>query len=164
MQARVAIAILMVAVLFYVYSLYSTQKEAFTYAEAVTEPSEPSAPPSLPAPAPPAPALPSPPAPSATPIVTASHSTREMPRDPTDTQYESAQIPQRLRHPENSFSPGYVNDETDVTQASGVAGKAMLVTEHAEQTFGPELVQNGGEFMGGIMANDDSWNVSYSSI
>jgi len=157
MQARVAIAILMVAVLFYVYSLYSTQKEAFTYAEAVTEPSEPSAPPSLPTP-------PSLPAASATPIVTVSHSTREMPRDPTDTQYESAQIPQRLRHPENSFSPGYVNDETDVTQASGVAGKAMLVTERAEQTFGPELVQNGGEFMGGIMANDDSWNVSYSSI
>lgn len=150
MQGRVAVAIVTVAILFYVYSMYTTREEAFTYAESVGEPSEPSAPPSVVRP-------------DVVPL--ASRSEEETPMDPTETQYESAQIPQRLRHPENSFSPGYVNDDTEMAQASGVAGKAMLATEHAEQTFGPELIQNGGEFMrGGIMANDDAWNVSYSSI
>jgi hypothetical protein len=156
MQARVALAILIVAVLFYFYSLKTTQQqEAFSYAEAVTEPTEPSAPPSI---------VPPIETPAMSPAVAVAVANSQAPHDPKDKQYESAQIPQRLRHPENSFSPGYVNDDTAITQASGIAGKAMLATEQAEQTFGPELVQNGGEFMGGIMANDDSWNVSYSSI
>jgi hypothetical protein len=153
MQARVALAILLVAIGFYVYSVYTIRKEAFTYAEAVSEPTEPSAPPAVIQQE----VLPS--------VNSEPITTRETAMDPTETQYESAQIPQRMRHPENSFSPGYVNDDTDITQASGVAGKAMLATENAEQTFGAEMIQNGGEFMrGGVMANDDSWNVSYSSI
>jgi hypothetical protein len=155
MQARVAITILLVAALFYVYSMYSPQKEAFSYAEAVSEPSEPAAPPA-------------PYEPVEVPVAASASTgpvfTQEVPLDTTDKNYESAEIPQRMRNPENSFSPGYVNDETAITQASGVAGKAMIATAQAEQMFGNDLVQNGGEFMSGIMANDDSWNVSYSSI
>jgi len=152
MQARVAIAILLVVLLFYIYSVYTTKKETFTYAESVNEPSEPSAPPIQEVEVVPA-------------VNSESYTTREVPRDPEQNQYESAEIPQRMRHPENSFSPGYVNDDTDIAHAAGVAGKAMLATEHAEKTFGAEMIQNGGEFMrGGVMANDESWNVSYSSI
>jgi len=89
----------------------------------------------------------------------------EVPFDSEESTYESAQIPERLRHPERSFSPGYVNDETGSAVASGVASYSAAVTRKAEQTFGPEFVQNGGQFMeGGISANDDSLAVSYSGF
>lgn len=84
--------------------------------------------------------------------------------DPSEHMEESAQIPERLRHPERSFSPGYVNDETQNAVASGVASYSANVTARAEQTFGPEFVQNGGQFMEGIAANDDSAAVAYSGF
>lgn len=89
----------------------------------------------------------------------------ETPFDTQENTYESAQIPERLRHPERSFSPGYVNDETSTAVASGVASYSAGVTRKAEQTFGPEFVQNGGQFMeGNVVANDDSLSVSYSGF
>jgi hypothetical protein len=89
----------------------------------------------------------------------------ETPYDTQENTFESAQIPERLRHPERSFSPGYVNDETSTAVASGVASYSAAATRKAEQTFGPEFVQNGGQFMeGGVTANDDSLSVSYSGF
>jgi hypothetical protein len=92
------------------------------------------------------------------------HVKDEAPFDPSEHVEESAQIPERLRHPERSFSPGYVNDETQNAVASGVASYSANVTARAEQTFGPEFVQNGGQFMEGIVANDDSAAVAYSGF
>jgi hypothetical protein len=92
------------------------------------------------------------------------HVKDEAPFDPNEHTEESAQIPERLRHPERSFSPGYVNDETQNAVASGVASYSADVTARAEQTFGPEFVQNGGQFMEGIVANDDSAAVAYSGF
>lgn len=92
------------------------------------------------------------------------HVKDEAPFDPSEHTEESAQIPERLRHPERSFSPGYVNDETQNAVASGVASYSANVTARAEQTFGPEFVQNGGQFMEGIVANDDSAAVAYSGF
>jgi hypothetical protein len=89
---------------------------------------------------------------------------QEVAFDPSEHVEESAQIPERLRHPERSFSPGYVNDETQNAVASGVASYSANVTARAEQTFGPEFVQNGGQFMEGIAANDDSAAVAYSGF
>ena len=89
----------------------------------------------------------------------------ETPYDTQENTFESAQIPERLRHPERSFSPGYVNDETGTAVASGVASYSAAATRKAEQTFGPEFVQNGAQFMeGGVTANDDSLSVSYSGF
>lgn len=88
----------------------------------------------------------------------------ESPFDSEENTYESAQIPERLRHPERSFSPGFINDETSAAVASGVASYSAGVARKAEQTFGPEFVQNGGQFMSGITANDDSLAVSYSGF
>lgn len=88
----------------------------------------------------------------------------ETPYDTQENTFESAQIPERLRHPERSFSPGYVNDETGTAVASGVASYSAAATQKAEQTFGPEFVQNGGQFMENVTANDDSLSVSYSGF
>ena len=98
------------------------------------------------------------------PQIRVEHVKDEKPFDPSEHIEESAQIPERLRHPERSFSPGYVNDETQNAVASGVASYSANVTARAEQTFGPEFVQNGGQFMEGIVANDDSAAVAYSGF
>lgn len=98
------------------------------------------------------------------PKVRASPPKEEVPFDKDESTYESAQIPERLRHPERSFSPGLVNDETGSAVASGVASYSAGVTRKAEQAFGPEFVQNGGQFMGGVTANDDSLAVAYSGF
>ena len=98
------------------------------------------------------------------PKMKASPPKEEVPFDKDESTYESAQIPERLRHPERSFSPGFVNDETGTAVASGVASYSAGVTRKAEQAFGPEFVQNGGQFMSGVAANDDSMAVSYSGF
>ena len=98
------------------------------------------------------------------PKMRASPPKEEVPFDKDESTYESAQIPERLRHPERSFSPGFINDETATAVASGVASYSAGVTRKAEQAFGPEFVQNGGQFMGGVVANDDSMAVSYSGF
>lgn len=98
------------------------------------------------------------------PKMRASPPKEEVPFDKEESTYESAQIPERLRHPERSFSPGFVNDETGTAVASGVASYSAGVTRKAEQSFGPEFVQNGGQFMSGVVANDDSTAVSYSGF
>jgi hypothetical protein len=98
------------------------------------------------------------------PKVKASPPKEEMPFDKDESTYESAQIPERLRHPERSFSPGLLNDETEGAVASGIASYSAGVTRKAEQSFGPEFVQNGGQFMSGVVANDDSMAVSYSGF
>ena len=86
----------------------------------------------------------------------------EKPYDPQDKGYESADLPERLRHPERMFGPGITNDGTEPTE--GVASYASQVTEDAHQTFGPEFAQNGGNFMSGVMANDTSLKTDYSSV
>jgi hypothetical protein len=89
----------------------------------------------------------------------------EVARDPQDKNYESAEMPERLRHPERSFGPGLVNEETSQAVASGVASYASAATASSFQSFGPEYVQNGSQFLeNGVMANDVTLETGYSSI
>ena len=89
----------------------------------------------------------------------------EMPYDPQDQSYESAEIPERLRHPERMFSPGIVNDGTDGAIASGIASQATQATMQAYQAFGPEFATNGGSFLdNGVMANDTTVSLDFSSV
>jgi hypothetical protein len=89
----------------------------------------------------------------------------EVARDPQDKNYETAEMPERLRHPERSFGPGLVNEETEQAVASGVASYASAATSNSFQTFGPEYVQNGAQFLdNGVMANDLTLETEYSSI
>ena len=88
----------------------------------------------------------------------------ERPFDPQDQSYESAEIPERLRHPERMFGPGLDNTGSEDAVVAGTASYAEQATDQAYQTFGPEFAQNGGVFMDGIVANDISVNQSYSSI
>lgn len=88
----------------------------------------------------------------------------ERPFDPQEQSHESAEIPERLRHPERLYSPGLVNEGVADSIAAGTANYASQVTQDAAQVFGPEFAQNGGLFMEGIMANDTELDVGYSAV
>ena len=89
----------------------------------------------------------------------------ERPFDPQDQSYESADMPDRLRHPERSFGPGLINTDTETAQAAGTANYAQQVTSQSYQKFGPEFAQNGGLFMeNGVIANDTTVDLSYSAL
>jgi hypothetical protein len=86
-------------------------------------------------------------------------------KDPLYEDQESADMPDRLRHPERMFKaaakPG--SDYGDIAVDGGMAAYRGAVSRDAAQQFSPELAQNGGEIYGGIFANDiDVPN--YSSI
>lgn len=89
----------------------------------------------------------------------------ETPFDPQAEVQESAEHPDRLRHPERVYSPGIANEMVDQSLSSGIASMSQQQTSLAHQEFGPEFVSNGGVFLdGGVVANDTSIDLSYSSI
>jgi hypothetical protein len=89
----------------------------------------------------------------------------EEPYDPEAQSYESAEHPERLRHPERLYGPGLEQDDQVTAVESGIASNSYQKTMHAYQSFGPEFAQNGGAFMeNGVVANDSSLNMEYSSV
>ena len=89
----------------------------------------------------------------------------ETPFDPQEQPYESADHPDRLRHPERVYGPGLEQDDQTTAVESGVASNSHQKTMDAYQSFGPEFAQNGGSFMeNGVMANDTALNNEYSSV
>ena len=167
MNARILTAVFITIVLYGIYSWWSTRNidnfdvNSQMYAPVITHHPKVEAPvdrevapggPSTPAQAPPR-SMPTMVMPEETPF------------DPQSQSYESAEIPENLRHPERMFSPGIVNDEVGNAVASGIASEAQQVTSNAYQTFGPEFATNGGSFLdNGVMANDSDIPTSYSSI
>ena len=84
-------------------------------------------------------------------------------RDPYYEKEESSEMPERLRNPERMFQPASKPIDSDIAVDGGMAAYRGAVSRDAAQQFSPELAQNGGEFYGGIFANDiDIPN--YSSI
>ena len=88
----------------------------------------------------------------------------EEPYDPQEQSYESAEHPERLRHPERAYGPGLEQDDQSRAVESGIASNSHKKTMDAYQTFGPEFAQNGGSFMENVMANDTALNSEYSSV
>ena len=164
MSGRIVTSVSLAFVLFAVYSWYSTQtqiEEPFDINSQSYEAAQPDSPPPLIPERTMAAAGPGAPAQiSAKPPTVANE---ERPYDPQDKGYESAELPERLRHPERMFGPGIDNQQTS-EPIEGVASYASQVTDDAHQTFGPEFAQNGGLFMEGIMANDTQLDMGYSAV
>lgn len=168
MSQRVVYAVVLAVILFGMYSWFSTRQgvdpfvsyEPATASIIKTEPVEVDS--SERAVAPGGPASPAQAPPRSLPAHIAPE---EEPYDPDEKGYESAQIPERLRHPERSFGPAVVAENTDHAIQSGIASQAAQVTTQAYQMFGPEMAQNGGSFLdNGVMANDGDIQSSYSSV
>jgi hypothetical protein len=80
--------------------------------------------------------------------------------DPYDEPQESSAIPETLRHPERAYRPAPSAHHTSLARDSGVA---------SEVASGPgvrstELIQNGGQFMEGVYANDSFEDANFSSF
>jgi len=84
--------------------------------------------------------------------------------DPYSHPQESSEHPENLRHPERSFRPPPLNDNTSIAESSGIASTTQQVTSSGAQSFSTEIIQGGGEFMPGIFANDTFDDRSFSSF
>lgn len=84
--------------------------------------------------------------------------------DPYASSQESSEHPEHLRHPERSFRPPPLNDNTTIAETSGIASTTQQVTSSGAQGFSTEIIQGGGEFMPGIFANDTFDDRSFSSF
>jgi hypothetical protein len=82
--------------------------------------------------------------------------------DPYSETTEDANAPERLRHPERSFSPGVIPEQTEIAQNAGLAGEPVASAQ-AFQQFNPDFVQNGGAFFGTVSAVEDE-NPNYSAF
>ena len=169
MNGRVVLAVLLAVLVYAAYSWYSTKtlgqmegfdinSQTYEYALPHIAPAEApmnriveSAGPSAPSQRPPR---------NMPPVIVQ----EERPFDPQEQNHESADIPERLRHPERVYSPGLVNEESTDAVAAGTANYASQVTQDAAQVFGPEFAQNGAVFMDGIMANDTQLDMGYSAV
>ena len=82
--------------------------------------------------------------------------------DPYSESAEDADAPERLRHPERSFSPGIIPEQTSINEGAGLAANPVS-SPQAFQTFSPDFVQNGGSFFGTVSAMEDE-NPNYSAF
>jgi hypothetical protein len=161
MNGRIVLAVVVAVIVYGVYSWF-TAVDTFipaptSFAQAPPIQTPPSLPVKTVSPSGPA-------APSQRPPKEAVMMPEEEARDPSDQGYESADLPDRLRHPERAFAPG-LDNHGDAGEASGLAGQAQDVTLRSFQAFGPERVQNGGAFLeSGVMANDMTLPTGYSEV
>ncbi len=84
--------------------------------------------------------------------------------DPYAHPQESSEHPENLRHPERSFRPPPLNDNTSIAESSGIASTTQQITANGAQGFSTEIIQGGGEFMPGIFANDTFDDRSFSEF
>jgi hypothetical protein len=86
------------------------------------------------------------------------------PQDPYYESQESSDIPENLRYPERSFRSPPLNNNTSIAVDAGIASNIMQISSDNSQQFNPDFIQNGGEFMKGIFANDTYSGTSYSAF
>lgn len=83
-------------------------------------------------------------------------------KDPYYEAQESSDIPENLRHPERSFRPPPLSNNTTVAVHSGIASTHTQPT--STQSYQEEFIQGGGEFMPGIFANDTLDDKTFSAF
>jgi hypothetical protein len=86
----------------------------------------------------------------------------EQPNDPYAETTEDAYAPENLRHPDGMFRPAPEMSGYDTVSNSGIASNVLNASNEAAQMFSPEFAQNGGSFMGDVMANDGTLSSKYS--
>ena len=85
-------------------------------------------------------------------------------QDPYADSQEASDAPENLRYPERSFRPSVQNDQTTIAVEAGIAGGPGQTSPQAYQKFNTEGVQNSGEFMNGVYANDSESDANFSAF
>lgn len=86
------------------------------------------------------------------------------PVDPYADHKEASDAPETMRYPERSFRPAPANDQTGIAVEAGIAGVPGQTSPQSYQKFGTEDIQNSGEFMNGVFANDLTSDVNFSAF
>jgi hypothetical protein len=82
--------------------------------------------------------------------------------DPYQETQESSDIPEQLRHPERAYRPAPSQEHTSIAVQAGLASHTMDNTSDAAVSRSPDMIQNGGEFMSGVFANDTFSDTNFS--
>jgi hypothetical protein len=82
--------------------------------------------------------------------------------DPYQETQESSAIPEQLRHPERAYRPAPSQEHTSIAVQAGLASHTMANTSDASVSRSPDMIQNGGEFMSGVFANDTLTDTNFS--
>ena len=77
---------------------------------------------------------------------------------------EASDAPENMRYPERSFRPTPPNNQTGLAAEAGIAGGPGQTSPQAYQQFSTDFVQNSGEFMGGVYANDSDSPANFSAF
>lgn len=85
-------------------------------------------------------------------------------RDPYADRQEASDAPESLRNPERSFRPTPMNNQSDLAVEAGIAGEPGQTSPQSYQKFNTEPIQNSGEFMNGVYANDSNSDENYSAF
>lgn len=80
--------------------------------------------------------------------------------DPYDERQETSEIPENLRHPERAYRPAPSAHHTVVARESGIASSVA----EGQDVRSTEMIQNGGQFMDGVYANDSFEDAHFSSF
>jgi hypothetical protein len=86
------------------------------------------------------------------------------PQDPYNESQESSDIPENLRYPERSFRAPPLNNNTQIAVEAGIASHNQQISNDNSQKYSTDFLQNGGEFMNGIFANDTMVETNFSAF
>jgi len=86
------------------------------------------------------------------------------PRDPLANDEEDSDAKPTVTHPERHYRPAPENNQTELAYEAGIAGPTAKQTASNSQSFGLDMIQNGGELYNGIYANDITENHNFSSF
>jgi hypothetical protein len=86
------------------------------------------------------------------------------PRDPLADDEEGANAAPKMTYPERSFRPAPLNDQVGLAYEGGIVGQTKNQTNQNTQRFGLDMVQNQGEFYGGVFANDTGSDTNFSAF
>jgi hypothetical protein len=84
--------------------------------------------------------------------------------DPYADKQEASDAPENMRYPERSYRPAPDNNQTVIASQAGIAGYPGQTSPQAYQSFNTEFVQNSGEFMNGVYANDSVSPSNFSAF
>lgn len=85
--------------------------------------------------------------------------------DPYAEQVQAANAEETIRNPERMYRPTVQNTDTMIASVGGVASPVSDTTGGAIQAFNTDFIENRGEFMTGVFANDSAAeNMGFSAF
>ena len=86
------------------------------------------------------------------------------PTDPFTEPQQASNAAETMRYPERSFRPTTANTQVQIAADAGIAGDTYQTSPQNYQKYGLDFIQNSGEFMQGVYANDVDNPTNFSTF